>query len=84
MVGWRLTLPCPRQQQLQLFADSVLTDELLEPAGSDTFVTTSLGGKDVVARMRADASALPGEHFDFAVNMDKAVAFDPATEERIP
>jgi multiple sugar transport system ATP-binding protein len=54
-----------------------------EPAGSDTFVTTTLGGKDVIARMRADASVAPGEVFDFAVNMDKAVAFDPATENRI-
>jgi multiple sugar transport system ATP-binding protein len=54
-----------------------------EPAGSDTFVTTALGGKDVIARMRADASVAPGEVFDFAVNMDKAVAFDPVTENRI-
>jgi multiple sugar transport system ATP-binding protein len=54
-----------------------------EPAGSDTFVTTTLSGKDVIARMRADASVAPGEVFDFAVNMDKAVAFDPATENRI-
>jgi multiple sugar transport system ATP-binding protein len=54
-----------------------------EPAGSDTFVTMTLGGKDVIARMRADAAVSPGQVFDFAVNMDKAVAFDPATEERI-
>ncbi|TNC74727.1 ABC transporter ATP-binding protein [Rubellimicrobium roseum] len=54
-----------------------------EPAGSDTFVTTTLGGKDIIARMRADASVSPGEVFDFAVNMDKAVAFDPVTENRI-
>lgn len=54
-----------------------------EPAGSDTFVTMTLGGKDIVARMRADAAVAPGEVFDFAVNMEKAVAFDPATEERI-
>jgi multiple sugar transport system ATP-binding protein len=33
--------------------------------------------------MRADASVAPGEVFDFAINMDKAVAFDPATENRI-
>jgi multiple sugar transport system ATP-binding protein len=57
---------------------------VIEPAGSDTFVTTTLGGKDVIARVRADASVAPGEIFDFAVNMDKAVAFDPATEVRIP
>ncbi|MCL6705949.1 sn-glycerol-3-phosphate ABC transporter ATP-binding protein UgpC [Pseudomonas sp. R2.Fl] len=54
-----------------------------EPAGSDTFVTMSLGGKDVIARMRADIDVRAGQVFDFAVNMEKAVAFDPTTEERI-
>jgi multiple sugar transport system ATP-binding protein len=55
-----------------------------EPAGADTFVTMTLSGKDVIARMRADANVHAGETFDFAVNMEKAVAFDPKTEERIP
>ncbi len=55
-----------------------------EPAGSDTFVTMTLAGRDVIARMRADADVRPGESFDFAVNMEKAVAFDPETEARIP
>ena len=54
-----------------------------EPAGSDTFVTMALGGKDIVARMRADCEVHTGQQFDFAVNMEKAVAFDPQTEERI-
>ncbi|MGQ0564312.1 MAG: ABC transporter ATP-binding protein [Gemmobacter sp.] len=54
-----------------------------EPAGSDTFVTMTLSGKDAIARMRADADVAPGQMFDFAVNMEKAVAFDPATEARI-
>ncbi|OOY30166.1 sn-glycerol-3-phosphate ABC transporter ATP-binding protein UgpC [Thioclava sp. F36-6] len=54
-----------------------------EPAGSDTFVTMTLGGRDAIARMRADVTVRAGEVFDFAVNMDKAVAFDPETEERI-
>ncbi|MBI1172505.1 sn-glycerol-3-phosphate ABC transporter ATP-binding protein UgpC [bacterium] len=54
-----------------------------EPAGADTFVTMTLGGRDAIARMRADASAAAGQEFDFAVNMEKAVAFDPRTEERI-
>ncbi len=54
-----------------------------EPAGADTFVTMELAGKDCVARMRADAEAHPGQPFEFAVNMDKAVLFDPQTEERI-
>jgi multiple sugar transport system ATP-binding protein len=54
-----------------------------EPAGSDTFVTMTLGGRDAIARMRADASVTAGQSYDFAVNMEKAVAFDPATEARI-
>ncbi len=54
-----------------------------EPAGSDTFVTMALSGKDVIGRMRADAAVVAGQTFEFAVNMEKAVAFDPATEERI-
>eukprot|EP01032_Pedospumella_encystans_P032150 gene32151-36295_t len=54
-----------------------------EPAGSDTFVTMSLGDKDVIARMRADVDIAGGDDFEFAVNMEKAVAFDPKTEERI-
>ncbi|HLP71089.1 MAG TPA: sn-glycerol-3-phosphate ABC transporter ATP-binding protein UgpC [Rhizobium sp.] len=54
-----------------------------EPAGSDTFVTMMLGGKDVIGRMRADTEVHAGQVFDFAVNMEKAVAFDPKTEERI-
>lgn len=33
--------------------------------------------------MRADANVAPGQHFDFAINMEKAVAFDPTPEERI-
>lgn len=54
-----------------------------EPAGSDTFVTMSLGAQDVIARMRSDADVRPGADFTFAVNMEKAVAFDPKTEMRI-
>jgi len=54
-----------------------------EPAGSDTYVTMTLGGRDAIARMRADAEVFSGEVYDFAVNMERAVAFDPATEARI-
>ncbi|MCA3485725.1 MAG: hypothetical protein IOD05_09995 [Rhodobacter sp.] len=54
-----------------------------EPAGADTFVAMEPGGKDIVARMRADAAVRSGQEFDFAINMEKAVAFDPGTEEII-
>lgn len=54
-----------------------------EPAGSDTFVSMQMGGKDVIARMRSDAEVAPNQDFKFAINMEKAVAFDPQTENRI-
>jgi len=54
-----------------------------EPAGSDTFVTTTLGGRECVARMRADADVAPGRAVTFAINMEKAVVFDPESGTRI-
>ncbi len=57
--------------------------EIVEPAGSDTFVITRLGGKEVTARMRADAIVKAGDTVPFAFNLDKAVLFDPGTEKRL-
>ena len=57
--------------------------DVAEPAGSDTFVTTTLGGKNCIGRMRADTDYRPGQTVDMAVNMEKAIPFDPKTEERI-
>jgi multiple sugar transport system ATP-binding protein len=54
-----------------------------EPAGSDTFVVAHLGGKEVTGRFRADVDVHAGQTAPFAINMEKAVAFDPATEKRI-
>ena len=57
--------------------------EVTEPAGSDTFVVSQIGGKDVTGRFRADVSVHAGDVFPFAFNMEKAVAFDPQSEKRI-
>ena len=57
--------------------------DVTEPAGSDTFVTISLGGRNCIARMRADADVRAGQTVDLAINMEKAVPFDPKTENRI-
>ncbi|WP_434733866.1 ABC transporter ATP-binding protein [Rhizobium sp. YTUHZ044] len=57
--------------------------EVVEPAGSDTFAVTKLGGKEVVARLRADAGIAPGQHTRLAFNLDKAVFFDPDSQARI-
>jgi multiple sugar transport system ATP-binding protein len=56
---------------------------VVEPAGSDTFAVTHLGGAEVVARLRADANVRPGSATPLAFNLSKSVFFDPATELRI-
>ena len=57
--------------------------EVVEPAGSDTFAVTRLGGKQVTARLRADANVAPGEKAKLAFNLDKAVFFEPGSGLRI-
>jgi multiple sugar transport system ATP-binding protein len=57
--------------------------EFVEPAGSDTFVVTHVAGKELTARMRADADLKVGQSHTFAFNLDKAVLFDPSTTRRI-
>jgi multiple sugar transport system ATP-binding protein len=57
--------------------------EVVEPAGSDTFAVTHLGGKEAVVRLRADAKVSPGQTARLAFNLDKAVYFDPETQLRI-
>jgi multiple sugar transport system ATP-binding protein len=57
--------------------------DVVEPAGSDTFVVTAIAGKEVVARVRADADVRPRARTSFAFHMDKAVIFDPETSRRL-
>lgn len=57
--------------------------EVTEPAGSDTFVGTEFGEKQVTGRFRADVEVKPGDLIPFAINMEKVVVFDPETEKRI-
>jgi multiple sugar transport system ATP-binding protein len=57
--------------------------EIVEPAGSDTFVVTRIAGKELTARMRSDSDVRVGQNHAFAFNLDKAVLFDPVTTRRI-
>src|SRR5271155_1775684 len=57
--------------------------EIVEPAGSDTFVVIQVAGKELTARMRADTVVGVGQKHTFAFNLDKAVLFDPSTTRRI-
>jgi ABC-type sugar transport systems, ATPase components len=56
---------------------------MVEPTGSDTFVTGKVDGATFTARTRADVHVAPGETFTFAFNLDKAVVFDPQSGNRI-
>jgi multiple sugar transport system ATP-binding protein len=57
--------------------------EVIEPAGADTFVILTAGGKEIMARLPADARVQPGATVPFAFDMAKAVFFDPTTTMRI-
>ncbi|MCJ8520130.1 multiple sugar transport system ATP-binding protein [Pseudorhizobium tarimense] len=56
---------------------------LVEPTGSDTFITATLQGTSFTGRVRADVPIVPRERFTFVFNLDKAVVFDPATSQRL-
>ncbi|MEZ8144457.1 sugar ABC transporter ATP-binding protein [Enterovibrio norvegicus FF-162] len=57
--------------------------DVTEPTGADTYVITLLSGKEVVARMPANANLKPGDITHFAFNPEKLVLFDRETGMRI-
>jgi multiple sugar transport system ATP-binding protein len=78
-----LTDPDGADRNATSLATADLHIEVVEPAGSDTFAVTNLGGKPVVARLRADANVQPGSVTPLTFNLTKTVFFDPVTENRI-
>ncbi|MQW89573.1 ABC transporter ATP-binding protein [Sinorhizobium saheli] len=78
-----LTDPDGADRNARFVAEGDCLIEVVEPAGSDTFAVTRLGGKEIVARLRADARIAPGQTSRLAFNLDKAVFFDPESEKRI-
>ena len=78
-----LTDPEGADRNARLVAENNCLIDVVEPAGSDTFAVTKLGGKEVVARLRADARIKAGEMARLAFNLDKAVFFDPQSQARI-
>ncbi len=57
--------------------------DVVEPAGSDTYVVTHAAGREVIARMRGDADVRPGARIPFAFDLARAVVFDPQTGQRL-
>ncbi len=70
----------PRAHLIGKFKNGV---DLCEPTGADTFITTTVNGVAATARLSAETAVTPGETLDFALNMDKALFFDPETEALI-
>jgi multiple sugar transport system ATP-binding protein len=78
-----LTDPDGADRNARTVAEGDCLIEVVEPAGADTFAVTHLGGKEVVARLRADVRIAAGQTARLAFNLDKAVFFDPANQLRI-
>ncbi|OEE46320.1 sugar ABC transporter ATP-binding protein [Enterovibrio norvegicus] len=57
--------------------------DVTEPTGADTYVITSLGGTEVVARMPANISLKAGDMAHFRFNPEKLVLFDSGSGTRI-
>src|SRR5690606_15095676 len=75
-----LTGPDGADRHASSTATSDLHIDVVGPAGSDTLAVTNLGGKGVVARLRADANVQPGTVTPLTFTLTKTVFFDPATE----
>jgi multiple sugar transport system ATP-binding protein len=78
-----LTDPDGADRNARSLAEGDCLIEVVEPAGSDTFAVTKLGGKEAVARLRADIHIAAGQTARLAFNLDKAVYFDPQSQQRI-
>ncbi|WP_254689825.1 ABC transporter ATP-binding protein [Shinella daejeonensis] len=78
-----LTDPDSADRNARTVAEGDCLIDVVEPAGADTFAVIHLGGKAIVARLRADAAIAAGQTARLAFNLDKAVFFDPASQLRI-
>ena len=56
-----------------------ITAQLVESSGSDTFLTTELGGKAVIARLPGRTKVSTDGKIRLAVDTSRACFFDPAT-----
>jgi len=57
--------------------------DIIEPAGSDTFVVTKLGNKEVTARFHSETDVQIGSKVKFSFNLEKVSYFDPKNGQRI-
>ena len=60
-----------------------VTPQLVESSGSDTFLTTELGGKPIVARLPGRTTLDPHVPLRLSADMTHACYFDPVTGENL-
>ncbi|MCU0790125.1 MAG: sn-glycerol-3-phosphate ABC transporter ATP-binding protein UgpC [Nitratireductor sp.] len=56
---------------------------LIQPTGSRSYATFSLGGEPVMAELQAHDVSRPGERVPLDINMSRAALFDRASEQAI-
>jgi len=54
--------------------------DLVQPTGARTYATFKLGGTEAVAELQAHDVSGPGTRIELAIDMNRAVLIDPATE----
>ena len=57
--------------------------DIIEPAGSDTFVVTKIGNTEVTARFNSETQVSVGSEIDFVVDLGKISYFDKLSGQRI-
>ena len=57
--------------------------DLVQPTGARTYATFRLGGAEVVAELQAHDVSQPGTRIELAIDMNRTVVIDPATERVI-
>lgn len=57
--------------------------DIIEPAGSDTFVVTKLGNKEVTARFHSETDVKIGSKVKFSFDLEKVSYFDLKNGQRI-
>jgi multiple sugar transport system ATP-binding protein len=64
---------------------AILTNrvDVIEPAGSDTFLISRMAGMDIIARVPSATVVRPGDRFRFAIRMDSVLFFNPESGLRI-
>jgi multiple sugar transport system ATP-binding protein len=57
--------------------------DIIEPAGSDTFVVAKIGNTEVTARFNSETQVSVGSEIDFVVDLGKISYFDKLSGQRI-